>query len=355
MYELYKAIINSNPTSYAHREFIGFLLIALIGLGVLLVVSLISGSLTYFERKVAAKIQSRVGPLNIGFAGYIQWVADALKLILKEDIVPKGADKLLFKLAPYLAFLGAGLTYLVLPFSKHLIMADLDVGVLFFLSVSSVAVVGILMAGWGSDNKWSLIGGIRSAAQIASYEIPSGLAILPVVLYVGSLNTQSVVKAQAGWGGFHWFIFQNPFIFVAFIVFFISMLAENNRTPFDLPEAESELVAGYNVEYSAMRFAMFFLGEFSNIFVLSAFATTLFLGGWQPLFGISMKIPGTVIDLWQIASFFIKTSVMIYLVLTIRWTLPRVRIDQMMSICWKYLVPISFVNILGVMFWLVWF
>ena len=355
MYELYKAIINSSPAAYSHRELIGFLIVALIGLGVLLIVSLIAGSLTYFERKVAAKIQSRMGPLEIGAAGYIQWIADAIKLLLKEDIIPKGVDKKLFKLAPYIAFLGAGLTYLVLPFGKHIIMADLDVGVLFFLSVSSIAVIGILMGGWASDNKWSLIGGIRSAAQIASYEIPSGLAILPVILYAGSLNTQNVVKAQAGWAGFHWFIFQNPFIFIAFFVFIISMLAENNRTPFDLPEAESELVAGYNVEYSAMRFAMFFLGEFSNIFVLSAFATTVFLGGWQPLFGISLKIPGTVVDLWQIASFLIKTSVMVYFVLVIRWTLPRVRIDQLMAICWKYLVPISFVNILGVMFWLAWF
>ncbi len=353
MYALYKWLITTYPTVGHYPSLTAFLLFIILGLIVLSFAAVVAGSLTYFERKVAARIQSRMGPIEIGLGGYIQWVADAIKLLLKEDIIPEEVDEVLFRLAPYIAFLGAGMTYLVLPFSEKLILADLNVGVLYFLAVSSVTVIGILMAGWASWNKWSLIGGIRSAAQIVSYEIPSALAVLPVILYAGSLSTQDVVRAQSGWAGFHWFIFQNPFIFISFFVFFISMLAENNRIPFDLPEAESELVAGYNTEYSGMRFAMFFLAEYSNVFILSAFAVTLFLGGWQPLFGIALKIPGTAIDLWKLFSFFFKTSIMVFLVLTIRWTLPRVRIDQLMSLCWKYLVPIAFFDLFGVMFWMV--
>ena len=353
MLALYRWLITVLPALGKYPGLTVFVLFIILGLVVLLFAAVVAGSLTYFERKVAARIQSRMGPIEIGFSGYIQWVADAIKLLLKEDIIPKDVDEALFRLAPYIAFLGAGMTYLVAPFSKHLILADLNVGVLYFLAVSSVTVIGILMAGWASSNKWSLIGGIRSSAQIVSYEIPSALSVLPVILYAGSLSTQDVVKAQAGWAGFHWFIFQNPFIFISFFVFFIAMLAENNRIPFDLPEAESELVAGYNIEYSGMRFAMFFLAEYSNVFILSAFAVTLFLGGWQPLFGIHLIIPGTVIDLWALFTFFFKTSIMVFLVLTIRWTLPRVRIDQLMRVCWEYLIPIAFFDLFGVMFWMV--
>src|SRR2546425_12930967 len=218
----------------------------------------IAGVTTWVERRVAGRIQSRIGPNRTGPAGFLQWLADGIKSVLKEDIVPSAADVPLFKLAPYVVMTGFVAAFVVVPFGGPLIIADLNVGILYLTAVTALVVVGVLMAGWSSNNKWSLIGGIRSAAQIISYEIPAGLAILPVVLLTGTLSMQGIVRAQ-GWAPWDWFIFHNPFTFVTAFMFYVAALAEGNRTPFDLPEAESELVAGFCTEYSGMRYLLFFL------------------------------------------------------------------------------------------------
>jgi NADH-quinone oxidoreductase subunit H len=216
------------------------------------------------------------------------------------------------------------------------------------VAVSSLVVLGLLMAGWSSGNKWSLFGAMRSAAQIVSYEIPSGLSLLAVVLTAGTMSTQGIIRGQ-GWLPWQWNVFQQPFLFVAFFVYFISGLAEINRTPFDLPEGESELVAGYNVEYSGIRFALFFLAEWADLYVLGAVATVVFLGGWQ----VPGFVPESVRTLAQVLTFLIKAFLMVFVIIWVRWTLPRIRVDQMMGLCWKYLVPIGFVNLMGTAAWVV--
>ena len=297
------------------------------------------------------RMQSRIGPNRTGPIGFLQWLADGIKNLLKEDIVPKAADAPLFKLAPYIVMTGFVGTFAALPFSSALIVADLNVGILYVTAVTALVVVGILMAGWASNNKWSLLGGVRSAAQIVSYEIPAGLSIFPIVLLTGSLSMQTIIARQ-GWAPWAWNLFENPFTFLAFFVFFISALAEGNRTPFDLPEAESELVAGFATEYSGMRNLLFFMAEWGNLYVIGAIATTLFLGGW--------RIPWALADapvlraVLEFATFFVKAyTVGVLLPIWLRWTLPRIRVDQMMTMCWKYLVPLAFVNLLGTAAWMV--
>src|SRR5579875_3380826 len=222
---------------------------------------------TWVERRVWARIQSRIGPNRVGPNGFLQWLADGFKHICKEDVVPAEADAPLFRLAPYLVVLAFILPWAVMPFASSLILADLNIGILYITAVPALTVIGILMAGWASNNKWSLIGGIRSAAQIISYEIPAGLAIFPVVLMTGTLSMQGIIRAQ-GWAPWTWFVFANPFTFIAANVLYISALAEGNRTPFDLPEAESELVAGFATEYSGMRYLFFFAAEWGNLFII---------------------------------------------------------------------------------------
>ncbi|MGD0307666.1 MAG: NADH-quinone oxidoreductase subunit NuoH [Acidobacteriota bacterium] len=298
--------------------------------------------LVWLERKVSAHMQDRLGPMYVGgWHGWAQTIADSLKLFLKEDIIPESADKVLFVMAPYIAFLGAFAAFVVLPFGAASIVSDLNIGILYIVAVGSLAAVGILMAGWSSNSKYSLYGGMRSVAQIVSYEIPSAMAIMTVVILVGSLSMQQIVGAQKG-GIQNWFLFRNPFTFLAFFLYFISSLAEVNRTPFDIPEAESELVAGYHTEYSGMRFAFFFLAEYANMLVVAGVATTLFLGGWtQILPGSTQLIPGPIM-------FFLKVMVLIFVQMWLRWSLPRLRVDQLMYFCWKVLLPASFVLILGV-------
>ncbi len=298
--------------------------------------------LVWLERKVSAHIQDRLGPMYVGgWHGWAQTIADALKLLLKEDIVPASVDKVLYKMAPFIVFLGAFAAYVVVPFGAASFVTDLNIGILYVVAVGSLSVIGIIMAGWASNNKYSLYGGMRAAAQIISYEIPSAIALMTVIIPVGSLSMVDIVNAQKG-GIQNWFIFRNPFIFIGFIVYFIASLAEVNRTPFDIPEAESELVAGYHTEYSGMRFAFFFLAEYANMFLVASVATTLFLGGWtQVLPGTMQFVPGPIL-------FFIKALVLIFVQMWLRWSLPRLRVDQLMYLSWKVLLPISLVLVLGV-------
>jgi NADH-quinone oxidoreductase subunit H len=309
----------------------------------------VAGVTTFVERRVWARIQSRIGPNRVGPQGILQWLADGIKLLMKEEIVPAEADARLFKLAPYIVTMGFVSAFVCIPFGSALIAADLNVGILYITAVTSLVVAGILMAGWSSNNKWSLIGGIRSAAQIVSYEIPAALSIFTIVLITGTLSMQGIASAQ-GWAPWNWFLFYSPFTFVAFWILFTALLAEGNRTPFDLPEAESELVAGFVTEYTGARYLFFFLVEWGNLYVISAILVTLFLGGWQV-----PRVTDNVVllNLLQFLTFFIKSYFGVILMMWIRATLPRIRVDQLMTTCWKYLVPMSFVNFVGTAVWVV--
>jgi NADH-quinone oxidoreductase subunit H len=298
----------------------------------------------YTEMKIAAHIQDRVAYMRVGWHGVLQNIADMIKLLLKEDIVPANADKLFFRLAPYIAFAGTYAAYAVLPFTSIFIGANINLGLFFLVAAGSLVVIGILMAGWSSNNKWSLLGGIRSAAQMISYELPTSLAIVIVAMMTGSLNLQEIVKFQDG-GIQNWLVFGGslplqqklmllPFTIITFIIFLISSNAEINRTPFDLPEAESELVQGFFTEYSGLRFAMFYLTEYANLFTVFAVAVSMFLGGWSSPFGSVMSGP-----VWGIFWFVAKTYFMVMVQIWVRWTLPRIRVDQLMYVSWKVLTP----------------
>ena len=324
--------------------------------------AIISGTTVWWEMRVSSRMQSRIGYNRVGAGGFFQWIADAVKLLLKEDLVPAEADSLLFRAAPYFVLTGFALTFVVLPFGESLIAADLNVGIFYMIAVTALVVVGILLAGWSSNSKWALFGGMRSAAQVISYEIPAGVAIMIPVLMAGTLSMQGIIRQQGAWP-WQWFIFTNPFAVVAFVIFFIAQLAEGNRTPFDLPEAESELVAGYLSEYSSFRFALYFLVEFGNLWVMAAVAVTLFFGGWQvPFAGPEVfaaargagPLPGLGwwgLEVLSMAVFVVKTLLVLNLIVWIRWTLPRIRIDQMMTLCWKYLVPFAFAAFVATLLW----
>lgn len=308
------------------------------------VVPLLPLVLVLAERKVAARFQNRTGPMRVGPWGTLQTLADGIKLIFKEDYIPPQGDKLLFLLAPYIIFACSFAVFAAIPFGDGIpIPGDFNIGIFYIMAISSVIVMGVIMAGWSSNSKWSLLGSLRSAAQIVSYEIPLGLSILTVVMLVESLGMKQIVESQDG-GIFTWLIFRSPFTFIAFFIFFISSIAEVNRTPFDLPEAESEIVAGFHTEYSGMRFALFFIAEYANMFAVSAIGVTLFLGGWQGV------LPGYDF-LGGFPGFVIKTLGLVFLMMWLRWTLPRLRVDQLMNLCWKYFIPISFFNILGTGIW----
>jgi NADH-quinone oxidoreductase subunit H len=300
----------------------------------------------WWERKISAHMQDRLGPMFTGWHGWLQTIADIAKLIMKEDIIPTASDSRLFKLAPYVIFGGAYAAFAVIPFSAAYVGSGINIGLFYFISISSIVVVGLLMAGWASNNKWSLYGALRSAAQIVSYEIPVALTIVGVVMVAGTMDLQEINGAQSGWF-WHWFMFQKfPFLFIAMLIYFTASLAEVNRTPFDIPEAEQELVGGYHTEYGGMRFAIMFLSEYSNMFAVSAIATTLFFGGWNSPFGEFMSGP------WWGAFWFLSKGMMfIFLQMWLRWTLPRLRVDQLMYVGWKVLIPFSLVVILGVGVW----
>ncbi|MCX6639504.1 MAG: NADH-quinone oxidoreductase subunit NuoH [bacterium] len=301
----------------------------------------------WLERKISAHIQDRLGPMETGgWHGWSQAIADALKLLFKEDIIPAAADNKLFRLAPYLVFVGSLAGFAVLPFGAQLIGSDLNIGMYYVIAISSLVVIGILMAGWASNNKWALYGAMRAAAQMVSYEVPVALSLLVPVIMSGTMSMQEIVHNQEGYF-WNWYVFRMfPFSFVAFIIYFWASLAEVNRNPFDLPEAESELVAGYFTEYSGMRFAIFFLAEYGNMFVVSAIAATVFLGGWQAPFPFLKFIPGAV---WFIG----KAMSLVFVQMWLRWTLPRLRVDQLMHVCWKIFLPFSFANLMLVGLWAV--
>jgi NADH-quinone oxidoreductase subunit H len=307
----------------------------------------------YTEMKVAAHIQDRVAYMRTGWHGVLQPIADMLKLLQKEDIIPTKADKVLFRVAPFIAFTGTYVAYAVLPFSSIYIGSNINLGAFFLVAAGSLVVIGILMAGWASNNKWSLFGGIRSAAQMISYEIPTALSVIIVVMITGSLNLQDVTKFQDGGIG-NWIVFGGPFPWaqklmlmpftvITFIIMFVASIAEVNRTPFDLPEAESELVQGFNTEYSGMRFAMFYLSEYANLFTVSAVVVSLFLGGWSSPFATFMSGP-----IWGIFWFVAKAYMFMLMQIWLRWTLPRLRVDQLMFVSWKVLTPWLFVCLLAV-------
>ena len=282
--------------------------------------------LVYAERKVSAYMQMRVGPNRVGPLGLLQTTADMLKLLSKEDIRPTGVDKIIWGIAPLLLFIPAAAAYAVLPLADGLVFADLNIGIFYFIAISAQVTIPFLMAGWASNNKYALLGGMRTVAQMISYEIPLVFSLLGVVMLVGSMKLGDIVAAQKGM----WFIVLQP---LAFIVYVIAATAETNRTPFDLVEAESEIIAGPFTEYSGMRWSFFFLAEYANLVAVSALASTLFLGGWN-----GPWLPGW---LW----FVIKTVFMIYLFMWFRWTFPRLRIDQLMSFGWKILLPAALVNV----------
>jgi NADH-quinone oxidoreductase subunit H len=273
-------------------------------------------------------------------------------LFLKEDLVPKDADKILFRLAPYFVFTGLFGAFVALPFGYGIIAADLNIGIYYILAVTSLVVLGIIMGGWSSNSKWALFGALRSAAQIISYEIPTGLSLMIVIMLAGSLSTQSIIMAQGGWP-WEWFVFHSPFTLVGFFIFFTSSLAEGNRVPFDLPEAESELVSGYNTEYSGLRFLIFPMAEWANMWVVGALVTLTYLGGWQ-VPGVSLEAiqSSLLLILISIAIFFIKSLAVVFIIIQLRWTLPRVRVDQMTFVCWTYFVPISLLSLIGTMIWM---
>ncbi|MDP1854366.1 MAG: NADH-quinone oxidoreductase subunit NuoH [Candidatus Omnitrophota bacterium] len=300
-----------------------------IGVALLGFISASAMFLIWWERKVSAWIQNRFGPMRVGWHGLLQPIADAVKLLLKENISPASADKLVWWLAPFFAVVPAVMAFICMPFDKNLIARDLNTGVLFMIAITSICVFGIFMAGWGSNNKYSLLSAMRAVAQIISYEIPLTLSVLTVLMFANSLSMQDIVRAQSK----YWFIVY-PNLTIAFIIYIISATAEVNRAPFDISEAESELVAGFHTEYSGMKFAMFFIGEYTNFFIISAIAATLFLGGWQGPF-----LPPVV---W----FLLKTYAIVFLLMWVRWTFPRVRVDQLMAFAWKVLTPIAFVNLL---------
>ncbi len=354
------------------------------------VISLIPIFCIWWERKVAGHIQGRYGPKNLGPFGILQSFADGGKLLLKEDLTPQVADKFLFRLAPYLAFAPVFAAFLALPFGPQFIFeSSLNIGVLFLLAVLSVEVMGVILAGWGSSSKWAVYGAMREACQMVSYEVPLGIAILCGVLTAGTLNLLELSFLQ-GNGLWDWFIFHNPFIFIAFIIYFIASLASNKRAPFDLPESESELVAGFHTEYSGLRFSFFFFSEYAAMFVVGGIQAALFLGGWNSPLGVydpvylmlgydpvvagqaymngqiganhglaatagAMGVSAVglwVLNLYCATWFILKAMIIIFIQMWIRWTLPRIRIDQVLYICVKVLLPISLITLVGNAAWI---
>ena len=336
--------------------------ITILGIMIFMIMAVNTLVAVYFERKVSAFMQDRLGPMEVGIFGFKggkkfwggigQIIADGIKLLTKEDILPNDADKALMIIAPFIIFTGALLTFIGLPLSENIVVSDFNIGIFYIIAMSSVGVIGIILAGWSSNNKWSLYGAMRAAAQIVSYEIPIGLSLLLVVLVSGSLHLGNIVQWQAD---HRWFIFHSPFTFLAFFIYFISTVAETNRTPFDIPEAESELVAGWMTEYSGFRWSLFFLSEYANMLIVSIVASIVFLGGWLSPLHIFNIFPeswdlmdGPLIGVFWV---FIKAVLLIFVMMWFRWTFPRLRVDQLMYLCWKVFIPFALANLFFVSLW----
>lgn len=302
----------------------------------------------YAERRVSAFIQNRIGPNRVGFAGLLQPLVDIIKLLMKEDIVPSKANKFIHSLAPTISIIVSLSTFAVIPFGDtitigdrviKLQIADVNIGILYFLAMTSLGVYGVTLSGWSSNNKYSLLGGLRSSAQMISYELSMGLAVIAIILMNGSLELDTMVNNQAGW---KWNIILQP---LGFIIFLTSAFAETNRAPFDLPEAEQELVGGYHTEYSSMKFALFFLAEYANVIVSSAMITTLYLGGWQFPYLQDFGLPPLLVSVLQILTFTVKVILLVLFFIWVRWTIPRFRYDQLMNLGWKVMLPLGILNL----------
>jgi NADH-quinone oxidoreductase subunit H len=327
-----------NPTFALIAEMV------IVGVCVIGLFAMLGLVLVIMERKVSAYMQVRLGPNRVGPKGMLQSLADTLKLLMKEGLTPDGADKFLFNLAPFIAMIASMLLLAPIAFAKDFQIWDINIGVLFISAVSSISVISILMAGWASNNKYSLLGAMRSGAQIVSYELSAGLSVLCIVILTGSLKLSDIIQSQEN----GWWIFKGHIpVIIAFVIFLVAVTAETNRAPFDLAEAESELTAGFHTEYSGMKFALFFLAEYVNVFIVCGIGATLFLGGWMPLHignwnGFNHIMDFIPSSIW----FFGKTFFLIFVIMWFRWTFPRLRIDQLLNLEWKYLLPISMLNIL---------
>jgi len=331
------SMLSETATSYVEM-----VLIALVYLGIFAIAGLF---LVLLERRVAAWFQLRIGPNRVGFQGLLQTMADALKLVSKELTGTDRADKFLYNLAPYFVIISALMALAVIPFTSEFQAFDINIGIFFLIAISSVGVIGVLLGGWASNNKFALIGAMRSGVQTISYELSVGLSLLTMILLTGSLQLSEIVEVQKD----GWLIVQGhiPAV-IAFMIYMIAGTAETNRAPFDMAEAESELGAGFHTEYSGMKFAYFFLAEFINMFLIAAIATTVFFGAWLSPFGITESIPWLGV-FW----FLLKTFVLVFLMMWFRWTFPRLRVDQLLTLEWKYLLPINLVNIV-IMAFMVW-
>lgn len=352
-YELIVFILNYigvyEPLNNAFKilgiEYVLRIIIVFVEIVVLLVFALLTIMfLTWMERKVVAMVQARYGPMVTGPRGLLQPVMDGVKLIGKEDIIPAKADRWIFTLAPFIIFVPALLIFIPLPFGESLIISDFKVGLLYIIAISAVSPIAILLAGWASNNKYSLMGAVRAVAQDISYTIPLALSAIAIVLFTGSLSTVDIVSEQnATWFGFipKWFIFLQP---LGFLLFLIASIAEMGRIPFDFQESEQELVAGFFTEYSGMKFAMFFLAEYAHLFSVSAIVVTLYLGGWS--FPYLELLPAALIPIVSLGIFIIKTYVIIFFAMWLRDTVPRVRIDQLLNLGWKIMIPLALINLL---------
>lgn len=335
-----------------NQNWLAVLLIAILPLVFLIPYALVA---ILGELKIASWVQDRLGPMRTGWAGVLQPLAEVVKLLQKEDITPAAANKPLFNLAPFVIFIGAYASLAAIPFSSVFIPASMNVGLFYLLAVGSLAVIGIVMGGWASNNKYSILGAMRSVAQIVSYEVPAAVCLLTIAALAGTLDIQEIIKEQSGWF-WNWFIFGGPgsalkivflpFLFGLFLIYLVSSLAETNRTPFDIPEGESEIVAGYHTEYSGMKFAMFFFAEYANMFVVSALIAIMFLGGWNSPFGDFMSG-----EIWGVFWFLAKSMFFVFIQIWLRWTLPRLRVDQLMYVSWKVLLPLSFVCFFAITLW----
>jgi NADH-quinone oxidoreductase subunit H len=354
-------IVRGRPPQVWEQVVIAIVLVAVVFTPAILLFAMFA---IWWERKVAGRMHSRPGPNRVGWAGILQSLADGIKLLTKEDLAPRDCDRLLFRLAPYLAFAPVFAAFLAIPFGPNFTFEPkLASGVFWVLAILSVEVMGIILAGWASNNKWAVYGAMREACQMISYEVPLGLSIVVGVLAAGTLNLVELGHLQAG--GIHtWVIFKNPFVFLAFFVYFVASLASNKRAPFDLPESESELVAGYHTEYSGMRFAFFFFAEYAAMFVVASVQVGLFLGGWNDPFGligykyqqfvqdpVAHRTGLIVLNAAAAGVFVAKALLIVYVQMWIRWTLPRPRIDQVLYACIKVLLPIACVLLLGAALW----